>query len=529
MLLALFVGGAAQGAPQRATIFAINDLHGNLQPPPGGVAVADPAHPGTRANLAAGGVARMAALLKQLRVRHPDAAFVAAGDLIGASPLLSGLFHDEPTVEALSQMGLEASAVGNHEFDKGAAELLRIQKGGCPSESCNGQPAFAGARYHYLAANVVKTDGAPLLPPYYIRQFGGIPVAFVGVVLKEAAAIVTPSGVAGLSFRDEADSVNALVPELRARGIEAIVVLIHQGANNTGERNDCKGGGPVFDIVRRLDKAVDVVVSGHTHQAYNCVVDGRLLTSAHRYGTMVTEIDLTLDRASHDVISAKADNLLVRPELKPDPAIARLIARTEVRAAAVSNRVVATLAAVPSPALGTNGESAMGDLVADGMLAATPGGQIAFTNTGGIRSAIAKPGPLTHGELFAVLPFGNKVMAMDLTGAQIKALLEQQWSGGAASILQISHGFSYRWDASRPVGDRVLADSMALDGETLAPQRTYRVVTSDFLGAGGSDMTLLRQGTNRVVGKDQMESVADYLGVHSPYVPGTPNRIGRVN
>jgi 5'-nucleotidase len=306
-------------------------------------------------------------------------------------------------------------------------------------------------------------------------------------------------------------------------------VLIHQGAETKGGRDECPSGGAIFDIIKRLDKAVDVVVSGHTHQAYVCTVDGRLLTSAHRYGTMVTEIALTLDTKSRDVTAAKARNLLVRPGLKPDPAIARLVARTEARAAAISNRVVGTLAAPPSITPGPNGESAMGDLVADGMLAAMPGGQVAFTNTGGIRTALTRPGPVSHGELFAVLPFGNRVVAMDLTGTQIKALLEQQWSGTTSRILQVSRGFSYRWDAGRPLGERVVADSITLNGAPIAPGRSYRIVTSDFLADGGDGFTVLRQGAARATGKDQMEAVADYLGAHSPYAPEAANRIGRMN
>ncbi len=506
--------GAAPQPPVEVTILAINDLHGNLLPPPGGVTEADPAHPGQNINIAAGGVARMATLVKQLRAKHPVSIFVAAGDLVGASPMLSGLLKDAPTLAALSRMGLAESSVGNHEFDRGAAELLRKQK---------------TVPFHYLAANVVKADGRTLLPAYDIKTFGGVKVAFIGLVLKGAAAIVAPAGIAGLSFKDEADSVNALVPGLRAKGIEAIVVLIHQGADNKGGRDDCDATGPIFDIVRRLDKAVDVVVSGHTHQAYICTVDGRLLTSAHRYGTMVTEIDLRLDRASHDVISARAENLLVRPDLKPDPAVALIVTRAQKQVAPLAHRIVGRVTAPPSLVLQPSGESEMGELVADGMLAAMPGGEIAFTNTGGLRTSLPASGPVSYGELFAVLPFGNRVLAMDLTGAQIRAVLEQQWSGGTTKILQVSHGFSYRWDASRPVGARVVEGSLTLNGAPLAPDRVYRVVTSDFLADAGDGMTTLRQGANRVAGKDQMEAVADYLGAHSPYTPGKPDRIVRVN
>ena len=224
--------------------------------------------------------------------------FVAAGDLIGASPLLSGLFHDEPTIEALSLMGLEVSAVGNHEFDEGRDELLRMQNGGChPLAGCRGPSKFAGAKFRYLAASTIdRRTGKTLLPAYEVKEFEGIPVAFIGLTLKDTPKVVSPSGVAGLEFRDEAETVNALVPELRRRGIEAIVVLIHEGGFPTGDYNECPDiSGPIVNIVKKLDKAVDLVVSGHTHRAYKCVIDGRLVTSADKFGTLVTEIELMLD------------------------------------------------------------------------------------------------------------------------------------------------------------------------------------------------------------------------------------------
>jgi 5'-nucleotidase len=235
--------------------------------------------------------------VQQLRAKNPNHIFVAAGDLIGATPLLSALFKDEPTIESLSLMGLEASAVGNHEFDKGAAELLRMQNGGCAADGCKGPAPFKGAQFQYLAASTVDTaSGKTLLPAYHVKSFQGIPVAFIGLTLKDTPTIVVPAGVAGLEFRDEAETVNALVPQLRAQGIEAIVLLIHEGGVPTGDYNECPGiSGPIVDIVKKLDKAVDLVISGHTHRAYNCRIDGRLVTSGDKYGTIVTEIDLVLD------------------------------------------------------------------------------------------------------------------------------------------------------------------------------------------------------------------------------------------
>jgi 5'-nucleotidase len=237
--------GAAPALAQTTTpvelrILAINDFHGYLQPPPGGIRIADPGDKSKRIAVEAGGAEHMATLLKQLRQGARNTIFVAAGDLIGASPFLSALFHDEPTIESLSMMGLEVASVGNHEFDEGKDELLRMQNGGChPTDGCQGPHPFLGAKFRYLAASTIeKSTGKTVFPPYAIRHFEGIPVAFIGLTLKGTPKLVSPVGVADLEFKDEADTVNALVPELKARGVEAIVVLIHEGGFPTGDNNE---------------------------------------------------------------------------------------------------------------------------------------------------------------------------------------------------------------------------------------------------------------------------------------------------
>ena len=261
---------AESASPVELRILAINDFHGYLQPFSGGIGITDPADTTKKIAVAAGGSETMATLVRQLREGHANTIFVAAGDLIGASPLLSAMFHDEPTIESLSMMGLQIASVGNHEFDEGRDELLRMQNGGChPLDKCRGPHPFLGARFHYLAASTFeKATGKTLFPPYEIREFDGIAVAFIGLTLKGTNEIISPAAAAGLEFRDEADTVNALVPALRARGVEAIVVLIHEGGAPTGDYNECPGiSGPIVDIVKKLNKAVDVVISGHTHRA----------------------------------------------------------------------------------------------------------------------------------------------------------------------------------------------------------------------------------------------------------------------
>src|SRR5665213_853793 len=358
----------AQAAPIDLRILAINDFHGNLRPPPGGIRIADPQDQTRKIVVPAGGAEHMATLVKQLREGHDNTIFVAAGDLIGASPLLSAMFHDEPTIESLSMMGLAIATVGNHEFDEGKDELLRMQHGGChPVDNCQGPHPFLGAKFHYLAASTFdRATGRTIFPPYEIREFGGIPVAFIGLTLKGTPDIVSPDGVAGLDFRDEADTVNALVPELRAHGVEAIVVLIHEGGYPTDDYNECPGiSGPIVDIVKKFDRAVDVVISGHTHRAYVCEIDGRLVTSGDKYGTVVTAIDLKLDPVTRDIVSAKADNVIVRRAHAKDPDQTALLESYDRLAKPMANRragsIAATLSRVPNAA----GESPLGDIIAE--------------------------------------------------------------------------------------------------------------------------------------------------------------------
>ena len=372
---------AACGSPPRPNgpvevkILAINDFHGNLRPPQGGIRVRDPQDASKTVNVPAGGAEHLATAVRELRAKNPNHVFVAAGDLVGASPLVSALFHDEPTVESLSMMGLEITAVGNHEFDEGASELLRLQRGGChPTDGCKGPKPFAGASFQYLAASTIDTrTGQTILPAYVVKRFQGIPVAFIGLTLKDTPSIVVPDGVAGLEFRDEAATVNALVPELRRQGIEAIVVLIHEGGVPTGDYNECPGiSGPIVDIVKRFDKAVDLVVSGHTHRAYNCRIDGRLVTSGDKYGTIVTEIDLVLDPVSGDVREARANNVIVRTaSFAKDAAQSQLIGAWEQLAAPLARRVVGRVAAPLTRDESPAGETPIGQAVADAQLAAT--------------------------------------------------------------------------------------------------------------------------------------------------------------
>jgi 5'-nucleotidase len=539
--LALIIAppSAQTSAPVDLRILAINDFHGYLRPSPG-IRISDPRDKEKKALVPAGGSEHMATLVKQLREGHTNSIFVAAGDLIGASPFLSAMFHDEPTIESMSMMGLAISSVGNHEFDEGKDELLRMQNGGChPIDKCQGPHPFTGAKFHYLAAStVLKDTGKTLFPPYEVRTFDGIPVAFIGLTLKGTAGIISPASAAGLEFRDEAETVNALVPELRAKGIEAIVVLIHEGGQPTGDYNECPGiSGPIVDIVRKLDKAVDIVISGHTHQAYVCNIDGRLVTSGDKYGTLVTAIDVKLDPTTRDVTSTHADNVIVRTSIAKDPEQTALLESYDKVAAPIANRRAGTVTETLSRVPNLTGESVLGDIIADAQLAATAsekdgGAVIAMTNPGGIRTDIIGKGDgtVSYADVFASQPFRNQLVTLDLTGAEIRTALEQQWTDEKRPrILQVSKGFTYGWDASKPFGEHVDAASLKLDGKPLDPAKTYRVAINNYLALGGDGFAAFKNGSNAQFGIYDVDALFSYIQVHSPIAAAPPIRITRVN
>jgi 5'-nucleotidase len=520
-------------APARVPLrlLAINDFHGNLTPPEGS---SGQIRVGAE-RVPAGGAAWLAQQLNALRASAPGASLmVSSGDLIGASPLVSSLFHDEPTLEAMNLMGLALNAVGNHEFDDGAAELLRLQTGGChPQDGCQGKANFEGARFQFLAANVVDARGATLFAPYAVREFGGVKVAFIGLTLQGTPEIVDAAGIQGLRFLDEADTVNALVPGLQEQGVHAIVVLLHEGGVPAGGGiNDCQGlSGPVLDIVRRMDPEVDVVLSAHTHQAYNCVLNGKRVTSAASYGRLVTSLDLRLDPKSGDVVDTQANNVLVTRDGPGDAAVGALVARYEALSAPLRRRVLGQVTAPlrkPDAATWPSGESSLGNFIADAQLEATrsAGAQVSFMNPGGIRAEL-DAGDVTYGEAISVEPFGNALVTLTLTGAQLHQLLEEQWGGDLDRILQPSRGFAYTWSASAPVGHKVDPASLRLDGAPVRPDASYRVTVSSFLAGGGDGFKTLLQATDRQGGPLDVTALESLLKMHSPLPPPSTDRITR--
>jgi 5'-nucleotidase len=550
-LAALFVSACAtqQQFPQQPAvatpsvelqILALNDFHGNLEPSQAPIKFELPN--GQAASDTLGGAAVIGIELAKMRANR-NSITVAAGDLIGASPLTSAYFLDEPTIDAMNLIGLELASVGNHEFDKGSAELLRIQNGGCKKFTtrvpCRLEP-FQGAKFRYLAANVRKDDGSTLFSPTAIRDVGPIRIGFIGMTLKDTGTLVTPAGVAGLHFTDEAETANALVPQLKSQGADTIVLLIHQGGKTpeTYKTGDCEGlSGEILPILDKLDPAIATIVSGHTHNAYACQVDRggapRLLTSAGKYGYFVTDLRLTFDAKSHRLISQRAQNAAMTSTNYPAASpIGMLVKRYSDAAAPAAARVVGKLRG-GAPKSETDGESPAANLIADAQLAATRaknhgGADISFINATGVRTSLVPDagGNVTYGQVFAMQPFGNNLVVKTMTGAQLKALLEQQFvdADGKAklnSLLVPSAGVSFTYALDRPKGDRIR--SITLKGKPIDPASKYRVTTNNFLASGGDGFSVFTQGTETFDAGLDLDALEAYLATN----PAAP-AVGRV-
>ena len=546
--------------PVQVQLLALNDFHGNLEAPTGsgGRIQTGVTKEGAAVNVDAGGVEFLATQLAQLaeQQKENNTITVAAGDLIGASPLLSAAFRDEPAIEALGLAGLDYASVGNHEFDEGPAELLRIQNGGChPVDGCADGTPYEGAGFQYLSANAfVTATGEPLLAPYAIHKVQGVKVGFIGMTLEGTEQIVSQEGVAGLDFLDEVETANRYAAELQAQGVETIVVLLHEGGVQTGDQawqiNACNGlTGPIVGIAEGMTDAIDVVVSGHTHQAYNCIIDGKLVTSASSAGRLVTDIDLSIDRRSGDVLTAKAENVIVTRDVTKDASQTALIDHYKKALGPIATEVVgATGGAVTRTQeqlfqTGTSstgapvyalGESALGNLIADAQLAATDneaGAVAAFMNPGGVRADL-DAGPVTYEEAFTVQPFANNLVTLNLSGAQLYCLLEQQFQvgrtlypSGSVSYVVDAGGTTAAAGADPCTGTRVVRGSLTIGGTPVVAAQTYRITVNSFLAGGGDGFTVLRSGTGSVTGSIDLDAFTAYLGARSPVSAPALDRI----
>jgi 5'-nucleotidase len=543
-------------------ILGLNDFHGQLR-------AADPAlTSGNRiGNTPAGGAEALADYVRALRATNQHTLFVSAGDVIGATPLISGIFHDEPTIEAMNLMGLDYNGVGNHEFDEGIPELLRMQNGGChPVEGCFAGDGFAGADFEFLAANVTyKSNGRTIFPGYSIHHFPGVKVGIIGMTLEGTPSVVTQEAIADVNFHDEADTVNAIVSRLKRQNVETFIVLLHEGGSTNQALNETtvdtcgNPSGAIVDVIQRMDREIDLVVTGHTNWALNCpdfAGTGIMVTGAGSIGRVVTDVDLTISKKTKDVVSATMDNVIVCnglpfpagpppvfppcPNIKPaanHADVTALIHKYGEIAAPIENQIIGFANAALTRAGNAAGESSLGDIIADAQLWATSDGalptfqgapaQIAFMNAGGIRRDI-NAGDITYGEAFEVQPFANVLTTMDMTGQQILDVLQQQFTGSplGIGILQISDGLTYTRTSAGAAGQAGdLLSDVRLDGVPINPAAIYRVTVNNFLAGGGDNYTVFAQGTNRYVGEIDLEAFRRYLETFTPTNPGPQNRI----
>jgi 5'-nucleotidase len=542
------VSAAKPKPPVEVQILALNDFHGQLRPPnatsSGGRIGATPA----------GGVEYLATQVRTLRATNKNTLFVSAGDLIGATPLISAIFHDEPTIEAFNAMRLDYNGVGNHEFDEGIPELLRMQYGkhngrgykparkdGChPVDKCGDGTGFGGAKFDFLAANVTykagKRAGDTIFAPYRIHEFQrGVKVAIVGMTLEGTPSVVTQSAIAPVDFHDEADTVNALIPRFKRAGIETVIVLLHEGGStgqalNETTLNTCgTPTGPIVDVVQRMDREIDLVVTGHTNWGINCpdfAGTGIMVTGAASVGRVVTDVDLTIDAKTKDVTAASINNVIVKRDLAPAPDMTALIDKYGTIAAPIETQVIGTATAAMTRTAVASGESQLGQIIADAQLAATddpgyPGGPavLALMNAGGIRADI-NAGEITFGEAFDVQPFGNILVTMDMTGQDILDTLQQQFTGGGNGILQVSRSLTYTRTAAGATGQAEdLLSNVRINGVAIDPALTYRVTVNNFLADGGDNYTELRNGTNRNQGNIDLDEFVNYIKASGTITP----------
>lgn len=562
MVAAALPAGAASGAGNGhgnsstvdVQMLSFNDLHGTLEPPQGSSGtVTERQADGTTKSIPAGGVEYLANGLREARKGHEYSVTAAAGDMIGASPMVSGLFHDEPTIEALNDLDLDVTSVGNHEFDEGKTELRRMQYGGChPVEGCfEYGKSFNGADFQYLAANVVEEKTKrPMMSPTFVWKKGDVKIGFIGVTLEGTPDVVTADGVKGLKFGDEVETINKYAEELNKQGVKSIVALVHEGGlPASGAYNyDCDVpgagagiSGAIVDIAKNVSPKVDALVTGHTHQAYACNIpdpagNPRTVTSAASYGRLFTDTTLTYDRKTKDIVRTpvappKPVQKVVNRDQPKAPDLTALIQRWNALAAPIANRPMGYISGDIAGRGSAEFEKPLGDVIADAQLEALApadkgGAQLAVMNPGGIRADLAYKaagaegdGVVTYGESYTVQPFTNMMNVVDLTGAQLITMLQQQVSGTVngpnPKILQISKGFTYTLDTTKAGADRIVVDSVKLNGVPLVAGQTYRVAMNEFLAGGGDGFTVLKEHKNKLVGASDLDVFNAYLAGHS--------------
>lgn len=508
----IVVGVGTEGAPGTVDIdlVTVNDFHGRIEQ-------AAPS----------GGIAALSSAVKQIRAENPNTVFAAAGDMIGASTFTSFIQQDVPTIEALNAAGLDVSAVGNHEFDQGFADLT--------------DRVMPLALWEYLGANVYhKGTTTPALPEYFTQTFDGVTIGFVGAVTDELPSLVSPAGIADITVGDPTEAANRVADQLsdgkKANGeADIVVLLVHEGAATTDIASATDPASRFGKIVLGANDNVDAIVSGHTHLAYNHVIDGRPVISSGQYGERFSRMDIQYDKSSKTfTMKNEIFNLMdgTTPLYPNDPAVQPIVDEAVAVANVLGSQVLGTATADFGRAVASNpigapsfpenrgGESTLGNLVADVQLwslnqdrPATSQVAIAFMNPGGLRADLAS-GEVTYREAADVQPFANTLVTLNLTGAQVKQVLEEQWQPAGASRpflkLGVNKELEYTYNPAGAAGNRIT--EILLNGVPIDPAATYLVGANSFLASGGDNFFTLGAGTNKAdSGKIDLESMVDYF------------------
>lgn len=532
-----------QIAPVTIKILGINDFHGQIST--GRFLNNEPV----------GGAAVLASYLKQAQIGMEERTLISImGDQVGASPPSSGLLRDEPSILFTNSLGNShcntqarmnplcniVATVGNHEFDKGQKAMFDLIYGSDtpPTDSWIPLAYYPGANYPYISANIVDAvTEQPIFPPYIIKLVDDIPVAFIGAVLKDAADSISPGNVKGIKFLDEATAINQYIPEIKAKGVSIIVVLIHEGGNQNpyeGEtQTDTKVQGIINEIIYQLDD-VDVVMCGHTHQFLNAFLPNHngqniLVTQANSYSTSFAEVTLKVDAQDHYVTHKSAQIITTFanrwPGTIPDEPTQKLIQLAENKVEPIVKSYIGTLQTSLLRQQNEDGESNMGNFITDAFRIMM-NNDIGLTNPHGIRDDI-NSGPITWGTIYSVLPFSNNIVSVTLTGKDIYDLLEQQWMGSYPNMLQVS-GLTYTYDPQQPLGHRVILVRHL--NKPLIKEKTYTIATTDFLANGNGVFSAMKKGTIIKIGDNDHDTVIQYIKqLPQPFAVSIEGRIRQYN
>jgi 5'-nucleotidase len=478
-------------------LLVVNDFHGQL----------DKYH--TVLGTVTGGAEYLAAYLKKYKKVNPSTILIHAGDMTGASPPISSQFRDQPTIEFMNILHFDVGTLGNHEFDHGVNAMKHLIYGGYNQKT----GYFQGTKTAYISANIIdKKTNSPLFPPYFIKHIDGMKIGFIGVVTTETNHYVTPENRQQVNIIDEVSAINRTVKVLKDKGVKAIVVLAHISA-----KSDLTGGNPIGALVKmapQIDKEVDVIFAGHSHDYANTVADGKLIVQALAYGKAFSQVNITIDRKTKDIVEKNAKIILTsHDQIEPDSQTHAFLKKYKQKLGKKFYKNIGKLPWDVTRYHDVNGNSPLAKMIAEAERKAM-GTEIAFVHQGEMRGNLKK-GNITLLDLYTALPFGHTVKKILLTGKQIKLALEQQWRGKSAPYMLQTLGLTYNWDPEASIGNHILSIKDS-NSQELQPDKEYYVALSNFLASGGDKFTAFRKGRTIKTGPLVVEALSNFIKQNYP-------------